>query len=163
MGNRLTGPIYWEPVTEKDINTLINALKIQQLGLMAWIPCVLNYLLKFWLSHWPTSAVRLLPKEFSRVNWKVQMSPPCIIVMILCCLIITDLFLYCVFYQRLGFFIKRIFSYWQHILAWDGKNNIVNEAIHASVLMDLNDKISYYSRVKALLSCLDVWRPEKLY
>ena len=66
-------------------------------------------------------------------------------------------------FPMMGFFIKRIFSYWQHILAWDRKNNIANEAIHASVLMDLNDKISYYSRVKALLSCLDVWRPEKLY
>ena len=56
----------------------------------------------------------------------------------------------------MGFFIKRIFSYWQHVLALFGKNNLVNEAIHVSILLDRNDKLSYYSRVKALLSCLDM-------
>ena len=66
-------------------------------------------------------------------------------------------------FPMMGFFIIRMFSYWQHILAPVGKNNIVNEAIHDSVLIDRNDKISYYSRVKAWLSCLDVWRPEKPY
>ena len=49
--------------------------------------------------HWPISAICLLPKEFSVINWKLQMSSPCTKVMILCCLIITDLFLYCVFSQ----------------------------------------------------------------
>ena len=47
-------------------------------------------------------------------------------------------------------------SYWQHVLALFGKNNLVSEAIHASILLDRNDKLSYYSRVKALLSCLDM-------
>ena len=46
-----------------------------------------------------------LAKEFSPVNWKLQMSSPCTKVMIQCCLIITDLFLYCVFSQR---FLKKI-------------------------------------------------------
>ena len=100
MGNHLTESIYLEPVTEKEINTLISALKLQQPGLMTWIQCLFRYLLNFWLSHWPTSATYLLPKEFSRVNWKLQMSFPCTKVMIPCCLIITDLFLYCVFFQR---------------------------------------------------------------
>ena len=36
------------------------------------------------------------------------------------------------------------------------KNNLVNETIHASILMDRNDKTSYHSRVNALVSCLDM-------
>ena len=67
---------------------------------MTWIPCLLRCLLKFWFSHWPTSAIYFLPKEFSRVNRKLQMSFPCTKVMTPCCLIITDLFLYCVLFQR---------------------------------------------------------------
>ena len=56
----------------------------------------------------------------------------------------------------MGSIIKRIFSYWQHIVASLGRDNLVKEAMHASILMDRNDNISYYSRVKALLSCLDM-------
>ena len=52
----------------------------------------------------------------------------------------------------MGFFITRIFLCWQHVLASFGKNNLVN----ASILMDRNDKTSYYSRVKALLPCFDM-------
>ena len=59
-------------------------------------------------------------------------------------------------FLMMGFFIKRMLSYWQHIVALFGKNNLVNEAIHDSILMDRNDKTSYHSRVKALLSCLDM-------
>ena len=43
----------------------------------------------------------------------------------------------------------------QHVLASFGKNNLVNEKIHASILMDRNDKINF-TRVKASLSCLDM-------
>ena len=101
MGNRLIESIYLEPVTENEINTLIKALK----DAATWIPYPWRYLLKLWTSHWPISAICLLPREFSLVNWKLQMSSPCTKVMILCCLIITDLFLYCVFSQR---FLKKI-------------------------------------------------------
>ena len=33
------------------------------------------------------------------------------------------------------FFIKRIFSFWEHVLASFGKNNLVNETTHAPILM----------------------------
>ena len=59
-------------------------------------------------------------------------------------------------FPMMGFFIKQVFSYWQHVLALFGKNNLVSEAIHVSILLDRNDKLSYYSRVKAVLSCLDM-------
>ena len=54
------------------------------------------------------------------------------------------------------FLMKQIFLYWQLILTPFRKNNLVNKAIHASILMDRNDKTWYYSRVKALLQCLDM-------
>ena len=56
----------------------------------------------------------------------------------------------------MGFFTKRIVLYWQHVLASFGKNNLVNAAIHASILMDRNDKTLYHSRVMASPSCLDM-------
>ena len=64
-GNRLTEFINLEPVTKKEIDIVIKMLwRIQQPLLMTWIPYPLRYLLNFRLSHWPTSVICLLLKEF---------------------------------------------------------------------------------------------------
>ena len=92
MGNRLIESIYLEPVTENQINTLIKALKDTATGFdnmnsmslkisSETLVKPLTHICNFSLTQ------GIFPSD------KLQMSPPCTKVMILCSLIITDLFL----------------------------------------------------------------------
>ena len=58
-------------------------------------------------------------------------------------------------YPIMGLLVKRIFSYWQHVLA-SPVNTILSRAFQLSVSLDRNDKVSYYTRLKSLLNFLDM-------
>ena len=96
MGNRLIESIYLEPVTENEINTLIKALKDTATGFDNMNSMSLKISSETLIK--PLTHICNLPltQGIFPGQLKLQMSSPCTKVMVQCCLIITDLFLYCV-------------------------------------------------------------------
>ena len=101
MRNRLTEPIYMESVTVKEINRLISALKDTAIGFDYMNSMSLKISFEILVKPltnicnlFPTQGIFLSQLKIANVIplYKVKTS---------CCLIITDLFLYCVFFQRL--------------------------------------------------------------
>ena len=98
MGNRLIESIYLEPVTENEINTLIKALKDTATGFDNMNSMSLKISSETLIK--PLTHICNLSLTQGIFPSQLQMASPCTKVMIQCCLIITDLFLYCVFPQR---------------------------------------------------------------
>ena len=58
-------------------------------------------------------------------------------------------------YPIMGKILKNIFSYWQHLLD-SHQESLVHYALKTSITMDRNNNCSYYTRIKHLLSFLDM-------
>ena len=108
MGNRLTESIYLELVTDKEMNTLISALKdtatgfddMNSMSLKIYFENLVKPLTN--ICNWSLTQ-GIFPSQL-----KIANDIPLYKLMTPCCLIITDLFLYCVFFQR--FFFKNMYN-----------------------------------------------------
>lgn len=58
-------------------------------------------------------------------------------------------------YPIMAIILKHIFSYWQHVIH-SSSNSLLHETLLTTMQMDRNDITSYYTRIKNLLTILDL-------
>ena len=105
MGNRMTESIYLEPVTEKEINTLISALKDTATGFDDMNSMSLKISSEILVKPLTNICNLSLTQGIFPSQLKIANVIPLYKSDDPCCLIITDMFLYCVFFQR---FLKKL-------------------------------------------------------